>query len=125
MAKIIITLIKYSDRDWANVFKNGVYAEAASDVISPEEVVEVLIPYQKLVLSLPGFMPEKSESVFNGDVNVRSMQFDTLENAQSAYNILFGDLPSPEVAKFRELITGDKYKYILAFKSSEKRIVNQ
>lgn len=125
MAKIIITLIKYSDRDWANVFKNGVYTEAASDVISPEEVVEVLIPYQKLVLSLPGFMPEKSESVFNGDVNVRSMQFDTLENAQSAYNILFGDSTSPEVAKFRELITGDKYKHILAFKSSEKRIVNQ
>ena len=125
MAKIIITVVKYADRNWANVFKNGVYAEAASDVLSPEEIVEVLIPYQTLVLSLPGFMPEKSETVFKGDVNVRSMQFDTLENAQSAYNILFGDSPAPEVVKFRELFTSDKYKHILAFKSSEKRIVNQ
>lgn len=122
MPKIVTVMTKYADREWAMVNKNPMSQTPESDILTPEDVRDYLEPARLVVLSLPGILPEKHSITIRGDMAVTVTEFDTLENAQSAYDLLYGENPPEVCTNLRNLVESEKYKDIVSIYSFKRMV---
>jgi hypothetical protein len=122
MPKIVTITTKFEDREWLLVNKNLMTQPADSDVLTPEDVRDYLEPVRQAHLALPGIIPEKQQIVFRGNISVLFTEFDTFENAQSAFNLIHGRNPPEVYVALRNLIESDKYKFSNVVKSIQRSV---
>lgn len=102
MARITLTFTKpVGSPEWVSTGRSDINKHFTLD-----EILNVFLPYKKILDNLPGIISRapvsKTDTTF-----ILEYVFDTIENANYAAKILFGDYAdSPiEVVKFRNLMS--------------------
>lgn len=124
MPKIITTTLfdVTEDYSYVSVNRNSFALPAASDVLTPEDVRDYLEPFRILLLSMPGIKPDEHQLLFRGNHTISIIEFDTMENAQSAFDLLFGENSPVESSALKNLLASDKYRDTLKIRAVRRYV---
>lgn len=84
--RIVVTTTKQENDPWIRLDKNNILT-----YFSVEEVREVFVPYFRYADSMPGYLPEQSAWITEGNTRKSIISFDSSENMLAAKDKLFGD----------------------------------
>jgi hypothetical protein len=90
--KIVVTTTKQENDPWIRLDKDNILT-----YFSAQEVREVFVPYFRYADSMPGYLPQQSAWVTEGNTQKSIISFDSNENMLAAKNNLFGDSVSEVV----------------------------
>lgn len=100
MARIIITITKASpDQKWLILNSR----QQLFDNFSKEDIANILIPYRDHVKAWPGLL-STNNNILSDTVMEVVHTFDTLENAQNAYNDSMSTDVNSIIVKHKELM---------------------
>jgi hypothetical protein len=84
--KIVVTTTKRENDPWIRLDKDNILSH-----FSVEQVREVFVPYFRYADSMPGYLPQQSTWITEGNTQKSIISFDSNENMLAAKDKLFGD----------------------------------